>query len=500
MTEDDARAGTRSLAFQTGPDARIYCDLSGDQKLELIDAPQVGEDLTTYIHDDDKPAFMHNCHWVARQAGAQVTLHLQLRKGPEWWIAVDAKIVRQDHSNLLITLKLDETATAIIQATQLENLVEASEQGAVVIGSDGPCYVSLGYAKLLGYDSIEDLVGSASGQLGGNVHPDDLQMIGERIEARLRGEDVPNTYDFRQIRKDGSTLWVENRASKIIWDEQPASLSWISDITERKQAEIEKEKITHELNEARLIAERASQAKSEFLAMMSHEIRTPLNGVIGMAEVLKLSNLNDKQQSMAEVIESSGRSLLEILNNILDLSKLEAGHTEIHEDIMDLEDTLSTVLRTMSPVTDDLPITLGSEIADDVPESIVCDAGKLQQILNNFIGNAIKFTTEGKVTVQVSMDGTSSNMDRVRFEVMDTGIGINENVIQKLFNRFVQADSSTSRKFGGTGLGLAICKELSILMDGEVGCESIENQGSTFWISIPAKGVNLDTLQRASSG
>lgn len=500
MTEEEARTGTRSLAFKTGPDATIYNDISSDQKLELVDTPQVGEKLTSYIHNDDQPAFMHNCDWVAEQVGAQVTLHLRLRKGTEWWIAVDAKIVHQDHSALLITLKLDETATAIMQARQLENLVEASEQGAVVIGPDGPCYVSLGYAKLLGYDSIEDLVGSANGQLGGSIHPDDLAMIGERIEARLKGEDVPNTYDFRQIQKDGSILWVETRSSQIMWDEQPASLSWISDITERKQAEIEKEKFTHDLNEAKLIAERASQAKSEFLAMMSHEIRTPLNGVIGMAEVLKLSNLNEKQQSMAEVIESSGRSLLEILNNILDLSKLEAGHTEIHEDIMDLEDTLSTVIRIMSPVTDGLPITLCSEIADDVPDSFVCDVGKLQQILNNFIGNAIKFTTEGKVTLRVSMSSGSDKMDRVRFEVIDTGIGINEDVIQKLFNRFVQADSSTSRKFGGTGLGLAICKELALLMDGDVGCQSIEGQSSTFWIALPAKEVNQGSLHLVSSG
>lgn len=499
MSNDEVRNSTYALAFTMDAGGRILDRVRQRNELELIDTPQIGEDLTSYIHEDEKRAFNHNCAWVLKEGDVEVSLHLRLRKGNEWWIFVNATIARRDHKTLNITLEHDDTATAKMQAHQLQNLVEASQQGAVVIGPDGPCYVSLGYAQLLGYRDIEEFVGSDSGKLGGSVHPDDLDMIGKRIEARLRGEDVPNAYSFRQIRKDGSTFWVETRSCQIMWDDQPASLSWISDITERKQAELEIEKFTNDLNKARLEAERASQAKSEFLAMMSHEIRTPLNGVIGMAEVLKLTDLTPRQEDMAEVIEGSGRVLLEILNNILDLSKLEAGHTEIHEDLTDIEDTLSSVVQIMSPSTDGLSITLKVDIADDVPVCFVCDAGKLQQVLNNFIGNAIKFTNKGQITLRAVLQTRPGEMDRIRFEVVDTGIGISELNIEKLFNRFVQADSSTSRKFGGTGLGLAICKELAAVMGGEVGCESIEGEGSTFWISLPARDTLLVANDAASA-
>ena len=233
--------------------------------------------------------------------------------------------------------------------------------------------------------------------------------------------------------------------------------------------------------------------------MMSHEIRTPLNGVIGMTEVLKLTDLTPKQVDMAEVIEGSGRVLLEILNNILDLSKLEAGHTEIQEELTDIEETLSSVVRIMSPSTDGLSILLNVDIADNVPTALVCDAGKLQQILNNFMGNAIKFTDEGQVTLRAVLQTGPDEMDRIRFEVVDTGIGISELNIEKLFNRFIQADSSSSRRFGGTGLGLAICKELAVVMGGEVGCESTEGEGSTFWISLPARDTLAGSNDAASA-
>jgi hypothetical protein len=499
LVDDNTRNRIQSLAFSISPDGKIIGILETQNELALVNTPQINDDLTSFLQEDDKRAFLHNCSWIAQEPGTQVVLHLRLRKGKEWWIAVNATIAQGTQNTLDVTLEFDETSSAKMSAVQLSNLVEASRQGAVVIGPEGPCYISIGYARLLGYESIEDLMASGTVDIASSVHPDDLPLIIERVAARLRGDDTPDTYDFRLIRKDGSILWAETKASKIMWDGQPASLSWISDIEERKQAELEIEKFTNDLNKAKLVAERASQAKSEFLSMMSHEIRTPLNGVIGMTEVLRLTDLTSQQQDMAEVIEGSGRVLLEILNNILDLSKLEAGHTEIHEDLTDIEEALSSIVRIMSPLTDGLSISLKMDIADDVPAALVCDEGKLQQVLNNFIGNAIKFTDKGQVTLRAVLQTRSEEMDRIRFEVVDTGIGISELNIEKLFNRFVQADSSTSRKFGGTGLGLAICKELAAVMGGEVGCQSIEGDGSTFWISLPARDAHPVANKAASA-
>jgi PAS domain S-box-containing protein len=477
----------------TKSDGTILDVLSTQTPLELIDTPAVGDKLSSFINEHDREFFEQNCNWVSHKAGARGTVHIQLRKGHEWWIAVNASIENIDKVTLQVTLEYDKSASSVTSAIQLTNVVEASQQGVVVVGHDGPVYVSLGYVKLLGYDSIEDLLATGKVGLLSSIYPDDHEIVLKFAEEALVGDFKETAHVFRLVRKDASTLWVEIISSSMMWDGKPAYVSWFKDITERMKAERAIEKFTSDLNKARLVAERASQAKSEFLAMMSHEIRTPLNGVIGMAEVLKMTELTDKQESMAEVIEGSGRELLGILNNILDLSKLEAGHTEVHEDTTDIEETLAAVLRIMSPATDGLSVPLSVKIEDGVPTAFLCDAGKLQQVLKNFIGNAIKFTSSGEITLGVRMRKGPCGNDFIRFEVRDTGIGISEETIQKLFNRFVQADSSTSRKFGGTGLGLAICKELALLMSGKVGCDSAVGQGSTFWISLPAREKTFET-------
>lgn len=247
------------------------------------------------------------------------------------------------------------------------------------------------------------------------------------------------------------------------------------------------------LRSARHVAEIANRTKSEFLAMMSHEIRTPLNGVIGMAEILQNGELTEDQNMKVEIIESSGRSLLDILNNILDLSKLEAGRIDCHIDNVDIEGLVDISLRTMQPAAAGTGIVFNSIIDPDVPTSFVSDSDKIQQILQNYIGNAIKFTPGGNITLHVSTEkALGTETDYVRFAVEDSGIGISEEARKTLFARFVQADSSISREFGGTGLGLAICKELATLLEGEVGCESTIDVGSTFWIRLPAHGADYN--------
>ena len=314
------------------------------------------------------------------------------------------------------------------------------------------------------------------------VHPDDRAATIEAMSALLTGAQVVG-FENRYRAKDGSYKWLQ-------WASAPFAAQGLiyavaRDVTDRKMAEGRLTQLVTELEVARARAEHATLAKGEFLANMSHEIRTPMNAIIGMTDLTLQTRLTPQQRDYLHTTRESAESLLTIINDILDVSKIEARRLTLERAPFRFRDTVEDGVRLLAPRAAEKGLELACRIAPDVPDALLGDAGRLRQIILNLVGNAVKFTDDGEVVVEITVDRRTDDEVMLRFMVRDTGIGIAHDKQWKIFGAFVQADASTTRRYGGTGLGLTISAQLVELMDGRLWLDSEPAFGTTVTVMLP---------------
>ena len=373
--------------------------------------------------------------------------------------------------------------TDVTERCRAEQALKSSEEKyRVLFNNDifAICIFDLGTMMLLDVNhAFANMYGYSQSELLSGMFVSDITAEQEISDAAT-AEAVEKGTIFIPLRhhrkKDGTVFPVEIVGGPYFWNNRKVMFALIHDITERQKAEVD-------LVTAKASAEAANKAKSQFLANMSHEIRTPMNGVLGMAQILQMS-LRDEQREMVDVIIRSGQALLNIINDILDLSRIEAGRVNLNMEAFDLKVLVNEVGLMMKTLSDKKNLAFRTMMDTSIDGHLIGDPERLKQVLFNLLGNAIKFTEQGSVEISVSKGKAFDDRIQLLFSISDTGIGIPEDKIGQLFTYFMQADNSIIRRFGGTGLGLAISKQLIQLMDGEIRVQSKPGVGSVFSFSV----------------
>ena len=412
----------------------------------------------------------------------------------------EERIWNDDELNILQTLARNisyaieqiDTETAIYESEEKFRLLASNIPGTVYLAENEPKYTKIylndEIEKLTGYDKNKFL--SKELLFIDLIHPDDASKTMQEIREKLAKNEGFHVI-FRIVRKDQKIVWVEEFADVIIKNGEIAYIEGIMiDITQRKEAD--------EAIKGREYAEAANRAKSEFLANMSHEIRTPLNGIIGFTDLLMKTKLEKIQQKHMNTVNQSAHTLLEIVNDILDFSKIEAGKLDLFIEKHNVRELLKEIIDLILYESNQKKLQLELNIDPDVPFYFYTDTVRLKQILINLLSNAVKFTDKGTIKLNISvLKQINSNKTRIRFAVIDSGIGIHEKNKSKIFKAFSQEDNSTTKKFGGTGLGLTISNKLLGLMKSRLQLESEVNIGSTFYFDLDLKTTNKTDLNVA---
>ena len=492
------------------PNGRVHWANSAMFQIFGVDRDDsIGKSLESYYPSRD--AYLATGAEMAAAARDKTTYEAEIPMkrgdGTLFWAYLSCRVVNPgDSSRGTVCVVMDITKRRQLE----EDLNKSEEHYRQVVDNVTECILVVQDGRVVfANQSVLELTGYSAQELfdvpfANAVHPDDRAMVLDHHMRRLHGEKVEQNYKFRLINVQTAAIyWVELSAVMIEWERRPATLSFMTDVTERLRLEESLQQSTaervrlqtlqfeSELKEAEVArshAEENTRAKSMFLANMSHEIRTPMNAIIGMAHLALRSGLNPKQRDYVEKIHGASISLLGIINDILDFSKIEAGKLDMEQVEFNLDEVLVNVSTVTSGRAHEKDLEYLFRVPPDIPRQLVGDPLRLGQVLINLINNAIKFTEAGEIYVACRQLEITAGRIQLEFVVRDTGIGMSEEQAGKLFRAFSQADESTTRKYGGTGLGLSISKGMVELMGGTIWMHSKPTVGSvihfTAWFGL----------------
>ena len=444
------------------------------------------ESWQTLLHADDQQQVLSVLQdHLNNRTSCEIDIRLKCKSGEFRWFRARGKGIWDQTGNIQrmagsltdinnekeTAQKLEIAKKALIDSEfQMRAIIEATPECVKLIDAEGRLLqmnsAGLSYIEV---DSLDEIRGTCVYPIIADEYRDQFRRLNEDVCRGSRGR-----MQFEIIGMKGTRRYMETNAVPIKTKEgDTVQLAITHEITERKRQD-------SALKAAKESAEAANLAKSEFLANMSHEIRTPMNGIIGMADLALDTTLTGEQREYLEIVKESGDALLEIVNDILDFSKIEAGKLELEDRPFSLKKTIDGIFKTLSCRAEQKGLKVAWEVASDLPDRLVGDNHRLRQVIVNLVGNAIKFTANGSVTLKAIRDRRSRDGMMVLFQITDTGIGISEKKQAAIFEPFSQADTSNTRTYGGTGLGLAICSQLVQLLGGRIWVNSQEGRGSTF--------------------
>ncbi|MGB0522409.1 MAG: PAS domain S-box protein [Flammeovirgaceae bacterium] len=418
------------------------------------------------------------------------------RNGVEQWYEVFLNPIFSTDKQSIIEVSGVANNTTQKKVTELE-LAESEEKFRSIFDSFQDVYFRTDMHGIINLvsPSVFELIGEGQSDVVGKsvteyyISKNKL----EYLRKVLLVEDFVKNFESTLIDKDGKAKSIISNF-RLIRDKNTGAPQYIEgvarDITDLKRA-------TEQLREAKDIAEKSLAVKKQFLSNMSHEIRTPMNGIIGMIDLLSETNLDEEQQEFVTTVKKSSGSLLTILNDILDLSKIEAGKMRLRKRPIQLHKLVDKLYALFSHQAQGKNTELSYHLSPNLPDYIMADETRLLQILSNLTSNAIKFTEDGQVKIHAELISTKEQVYRLKFSVQDTGIGISKDNLDLLFKQFSQVDNSYTKSYGGTGLGLAISQEFTKMMDGEIGVESERYKGSTFWFTIQASACTQEEIEEA---